>query len=131
MLTCNSCGENKHEDYFHNDIRLKSGKRAKCKDCYKETRESYRKNNKEKIALLQKTRYVEKNYGISLQEYNKIMESAVGCEICEDTEELVYDHCHKTGDFRGVLCSKCNRAIGLLGDDLESIIKVMNYLKGV
>jgi len=31
-------------------------------------------------------------------------------------------------EFRGVLCNKCNRSIGQLGDTLESIQKVVAYL---
>jgi len=53
------------------------------------------------------------------------------CECCgTETDKLVYDHDHQTGKFRGYLCRKCNLAIGHIGDDIESLSRALNYLKG-
>jgi hypothetical protein len=30
--------------------------------------------------------------------------------------------------FRGYCCNSCNRSLGVLGDDVEGIINVLNYL---
>jgi len=52
------------------------------------------------------------------------------CEICGNAEEgLCVDHCHETGQIRGVLCRRCNRAIGQLGDNLEAVRKAVAYLE--
>ena len=40
---------------------------------------------------------------------------------------LVLDHCHKTGEARGILCSKCNSALGLLDDSPEKVKALMKY----
>jgi quercetin dioxygenase-like cupin family protein len=55
------------------------------------------------------------------------------CECCGKPEsfrnqELSLDHCHSSGVFRGWLCSRCNRGMGLLGDTYSEISKVMSYL---
>lgn len=52
----------------------------------------------------------------------------------KDNEEtnikrLSIDHCHKTGKIRGLLCSKCNTALGLLKDSIEILEKSIKYLK--
>lgn len=39
------------------------------------------------------------------------------------------DHDHATGRFRGWLCHRCNRAIGLLGDSIELLEKAAQYLR--
>lgn len=72
------------------------------------------------------------------------MGDAVGwvCVICENLmrrvpagdrtrtkHDAVVDHCHDTGVIRGVICSTCNRGIGLLNDDLKLLEKAMEYLK--
>lgn len=39
------------------------------------------------------------------------------------------DHCHDTGAIRGILCPKCNMAIGLLGHDPTILQAAIDYLK--
>jgi hypothetical protein len=48
------------------------------------------------------------------------------CAICKQPEtatrngklrRLCVDHCHDSKVFRGLLCSECNRAIGLMHND--------------
>lgn len=70
-----------------------------------------------------------KRYGIDAETYKQRMQSSDKCEICSSTKDLCYDHCHDTMKFRGILCRKCNRSLGQLGDTLDSILKVINYLK--
>lgn len=41
---------------------------------------------------------------------------------------LALDHCHETGEFRGWLCTKCNVAIGGLGDNLHGVLRAVSYL---
>ena len=41
---------------------------------------------------------------------------------------LVFDHCHKTNTFRGYCCNSCNRSVGVLGDDVQSLLRAVNYL---
>jgi hypothetical protein len=39
------------------------------------------------------------------------------------------DHDHKTGKVRGILCHKCNIALGLIGDDPARARALANYLE--
>ena len=41
---------------------------------------------------------------------------------------MVFDHCHVNNIFRGYCCNSCNRSIGVLGDNVDGLLKVMNYL---
>lgn len=62
------------------------------------------------------------------------------CAICFDRgdvhelgftgrQTLAIDHCHTTGAVRGLLCSGCNKGIGLLRDDVELMREAIRYLK--
>lgn len=44
---------------------------------------------------------------------------------------LVVDHDHNTGVVRGLLCHNCNRALGLLQDNPETLEVAIAYLKSV
>jgi len=52
------------------------------------------------------------------------------CNLCgRKDQQLLFDHCHSTLKHRGWLCSSCNKGLGLLGDTVESIERVLLYLK--
>lgn len=60
------------------------------------------------------------------------------CAICGKQEmslgrsgelkKLAKDHCHTTGEWRGLLCGKCNKALGLFGDDPATLRRAIDYL---
>lgn len=66
--------------------------------------------------------------------YNELREKQdYRCAICGRHEEtiqirLAVDHCHLTGQVRGLLCASCNQGLGYLGDDYESLIAATKYL---
>jgi hypothetical protein len=63
----------------------------------------------------------------------KLAEQEGRCAIC-DTDRcsrgraMSADHCHRTGKPRGILCCRCNRAIGQLGDNAEGLRRAFAYL---
>ena len=71
-------------------------------------------------------------YGLSLNDYDAIAEKQNNvCAICKkpnDDRFLVVDHNHNTNKVRGLLCDKCNRAIGALGDDPKRLQNAILYL---
>lgn len=72
-------------------------------------------------------------YNISEGEYNSLYAAQGGCcaicrKPCTKNKNLSIDHDHRTGRIRGLLCSNCNLGIGKLGDTLESILAVAEYL---
>jgi RNA polymerase-binding transcription factor DksA len=114
--------------------RNKSNKlyRENNKDKIKEYRSHY--DRKPEVKLKRKEYRIKIKYGITLEEYNNRMSSSNVCESCNEsisTARLCYDHDHDTMAFRGVLCSKCNYGIGVLGDNIESVRNALKYLEKV
>lgn len=78
---------------------------------------------------------LKREYHTSLAEYTKVFEFQNGrCAICKrpvptGKARLAVDHCHTTGLLRGLLCWKCNRALGVFRDNLELLIAAAEYLK--
>jgi hypothetical protein len=56
------------------------------------------------------------------------------CAICghegldKRGRRLAVDHCHATGKVRGLLCSRCNTALGMIGDTLDAAMKFVRYI---
>lgn len=72
------------------------------------------------------------HYGLSLHDYENMEVSQRGqCAIChkDGHGHLVVDHDHATGNVRGLLCGKCNLAIGLLEDNEEFLFGAIGYLR--
>ncbi len=52
------------------------------------------------------------------------------CEICgEFNLRICFDHCHNTGKFRGWLCDRCNKVLGIVKDSPELLENLANYLR--
>ncbi len=117
-----------------------------CRKYYSDNRERelerkriYRISNRERIRIAQPSLGLKSVYGISESEYNNMLCIQNGkCAICDRPEtvtlkgkirRLSVDHCHKKGNVRGLLCAKCNVALGLFGDNLEIMISAINYLQ--
>lgn len=73
---------------------------------------------------------LKRRYGMTIQDFKLQVDIQDGkCAICQKKKEtLCVDHCHDTGDFRGLLCSSCNAGIGLLGDNVSNIERAYIYL---
>lgn len=51
------------------------------------------------------------------------------CEICGAISVIHFDHNHKTGEFRGWICRRCNLVLGMVKDNSELLINLSEYLK--
>lgn len=78
---------------------------------------------------------LKRNYGITSLEYDELLsQQDNSCAICQNSaidngKRLAVDHCHVTGKVRGLLCHKCNNAIGLLYDSSKVLFRAFEYLK--
>ena len=86
-------------------------------------------------------RMLKRNYGVTVEQYDQMLKAQNGvCAICGKPETRVahggvgirplsVDHCHESKNIRGLLCSHCNTALGLLNDDVDLFLKAIEYLK--
>jgi len=133
LRECSKCGLEAHTEdelkLFVKEEGCKYNRRLLCYSCNRKRVAKWGEKNPEKNIVGKLTSRARTAYKITYEEYIKRMATSDCCEICGSKEKLSYDHDHDTMKFRGVLCNKCNRSIGQLGDTLESIQKVIDYLK--
>jgi hypothetical protein len=153
---CSTCKIEKEITEFSKDKTEKDGYTYSCKVCRNKRYNEWASKNKDKVrernakrwetrkAYYQSERGIESSrrahlkrmFGITLEEYNTMLEEQNGvCGICKKPESygrasfLSVDHCHNSETIRGLLCNNCNRAIGLLKDDIEVLENAVKYLK--
>lgn len=93
----------------------------------------WRAKNPEKAALNAFRSQLKTVYGMTIEEYQEILvKQNLVCAICEagciTNKRLSVDHCHTTGEIRGLLCHRCNIALGMLDDDVDRAAKLIKYL---
>jgi hypothetical protein len=76
-----------------------------------------------------------RHYGIGPVEYAEMLVAQGGvCAICKGVNpngrELSLDHDHHTMKARGILCNRCNLALGKVKDDTELLWSMIQYLEG-
>lgn len=95
-------------------------------------RRAKEEQNKEKL----RRHYLMKKYGVTPEQVmNWLKEQSYKCAICDlpigpdlDRDTQV-EHCHKTGRIRGIVCLRCNLAIGWLQDDPARARRIIAYLE--
>ena len=81
-----------------------------------------------------KSYWLKHSYGITLEDYNAMLnQQGNKCACCETAEPTGYnwhvDHCHKTGKVRALLCSKCNQGIGLFDESVLKLEQAIKYIR--
>jgi len=140
---CSKCSSYLDWDCFRR--RKMDGKtylHSSCNACNKVSWDKWIANNKEHYQKVKKEgqdalHHNHKKYernGLTKERYDVAFEIQKGlCAICQkpskDNQSLAMDHNHKTNEFRGLLCKECNRALGLFGDNIDTLTNAVTYLK--
>lgn len=156
MKKCTKCKLDKDESCYVKDKHTASGLTARCKECRgKDFKKWYRENPELVKELRKKDReyrkdyyssperklkyrkaYIEKAFNIKYSLYEELQNKQNNvCAICSRPETssrnkyLTVDHCHVSGKIRGLLCTSCNRALGLFRDNTGILKQAINYLE--
>ena len=142
---CKKCNETKSLDLFPTRKDAKDGHGYSCKVCDLDRKKKYTWSPDQF-----RNYRLKKRYGITLEEYNVILESQNHCcAICNvhiddyetqvkgkskftqrpNGQNLSVDHNHETGEIRGLLCYVCNLMLGNAKDSIELLEKAIDYLK--
>lgn len=157
---CTKCGQTKHASDFGNNRTQVDGLTSSCRLCDAASRASracsvvvsekrcsgcrqmmrasefYRaKGTRDGLEIYcrecSRWRDIKRNYGLSREGYENIMNSQGGvCAICQTcgSEPLVVDHDHQTGVVRELLCRLCNSILGLARENTKLLMSAANYL---
>lgn len=100
--------------------------------------------NREAHCARMRVNNLKRLYGLEPEDYQLILDAQAGCcPIClkhqtELPKRMAVDHIHDRAggvDYnkgistavRGLLCDRCNRGIGFLGDSIDNILRLLAY----
>jgi hypothetical protein len=149
---CTGCGEVKPiEQFGRRRDAMHRSRRSRCKSCENQVaREHYarerevilaglperRRGRREALRLIERRSHFKRIYGLSFEQYDWLLLQQEGrCAICRSEtpsgpgKRFVVDHDPGTGRVRGLLCSRCNTALGLLHDDIARLQAAIRYLR--
>lgn len=105
--------QRKAEGVCPNDARPKAPGRTICQTCL----DRLKRNSDQR------------RYGLTPDGKKALFESYDNqCAVCSEPKILCVDHDHVTGIVRGVLCKKCNQALGLLMDSKDNVANLLDYI---
>ena len=138
MKTCKYCGAIKSIADFYANPAGRDGTRPECKDCTRARRKCwYRENREREIERVSRRhrdhpemlrarmdaftsagkKKASDRKSCLKRKYGLTLEASDARAICGIPDAHHVDHDHRTGQVRGILCFRCNVAIGLLDDD--------------
>lgn len=135
--TCFQCGAEKDIEEFGQRAISLDGHDGTCKECKRVYRKKHYQGQEEKKRIW----FLRRNYDITIEQYESMLVAQGGvCAICRQPEThrdwrsgkvmwLAVDHDHLTGVIRGLLCNRCNSAIGYLDEQPERLVNAMEYLR--
>jgi hypothetical protein len=128
---CSTCKIEKPLEEFYKSKNETYGRHARCTACVKARTLS--DSAKELKNAYNRARSRKYGTGFTQKEFEEKLEEQGGvCAICgadkPTSKSLHADHCHETKMKRGVLCQKCNMAIGLFSDNTELMEKAIMYI---
>lgn len=110
LLWCYRCRQWKQSSVFGFDRSRSNGRASACKPCVS-------------------VKGTASRYKIAVDEASSLRSGNRKCDICGRNRKLEVDHDHLTGKVRGVLCSRCNGALGQFLDDESLLISAIEYLR--
>lgn len=139
---CRKCNVGKSWDKFIKDVHGYNNKTATCLDCRNEKfRQEYRDNpNVRRSGIKNRPDKLKRLYGVTYEQIVRVLDSQYG--LCANRgcgkqislsaprgpERAVIDHCHVTGDFRAILCTRCNLTLGELEKNQNKFAGLLEYI---
>lgn len=114
-----------NRERYANDPEYKARKR-------KASKKWKQKQTPTSMASLQRKALLKHRYGMAPEEFDSLLVQQNGeCAVCRSPDPGAswhIDHCHETEVVRGILCQRCNMALGLFADDPIILEQAIKYL---
>jgi len=137
MKVCCRCKETKENTEFLRESRMKLGLTSACRVCLrkyynsrKDKNNAYRRNYRRSRPLESKKQHLKYIYDLSYEDYEQInLNQQYKRQLCKLEKDLQVDHSHKTNKVRGLLCSDCNKDLGVIEKHKDKLMDFLRYIE--
>lgn len=146
---CSTCRKKRAAKFFSRRVASRDGLHLVCKSCDNARLKRWRKKNPgysakwfarhpgykearlKRDPLMNRRGHLRYAYGMTLDDFDRLLaRQRKKCAICRRTSfKPVVDHNHKTGKVRGILCPRCNCAIGFLSESPPIFKRALKYIQ--
>jgi hypothetical protein len=133
---CKPCHLNAHKDWYLRNREYEIARVSKWQqenaDRVNEVQRINRTRRGDEYKRQEREGHLRRKYGLTQNMYEALVLAQLGkCAVCGANEatNLHVDHDHRTNKVRGLLCGKCNKAIGLLNDDPDLMLAAKRFLE--
>lgn len=138
-VKCIKCGESKSIELMAKSRINKAGTAGTCKRCDADRMIKYYKDNpdKNRAKINANGGPAWKRHRLEEKEYDRLLSLYSGkCHLCKDRNATCIDHDHNCCSaqrscgkcVRGLLCTRCNRVLGMIGDSIPFLVDIEQYL---
>jgi len=131
MRLCTKCGIRKPlETGFAPQAGSRGGRSRICRECKGKRLATWYEANREDRIERSRICRIKRLYGETGLEVEQRRQAGDGCDACgRRIEPMAIDHCHATGQTRGLLCKPCNFILGIVEDDPDRLRLLADYLE--
>ena len=128
------------ESYLRNFEKNKEKRNARTRAWFKKNKNYMNEYNAKHPGKVRAAN-LKRDFGITSEQYDEMLQTQNGlCAIClkpetaihnftKQIKNLAVDHDHVTGKVRGLLCQRCNHAIGLVDENPQTLRNATKYLE--
>lgn len=116
------------------EARKKYMSRPEVRERRRELQRQKRAKNPEAYKRETRNTHLKKKFGMTIEEVDHMfLAQGSKCAACGESDlriaaKFCVDHCHERQKVRGILCYRCNVALGLVKDSKQTLLGLVAYL---
>jgi hypothetical protein len=130
---CKSCTSARRKKWYQENREREIARVKVWQQANPERLKAWREKNRDRRNEQMREIHLRNKFGLTPEEYDRILEAQDGvCALCESPPtpgiSLHVDHDHDPGEIRGLLCVRCNNALGLFREDPDLLKRAARYV---
>ena len=130
---CKSCTAARRKRWYQQNRHREIARVKAWQQANPERLKAWREKNRDRRLEQLREIHLRNKFGLTPEEYGRLFEAQGGvCALCDGPPtpgiSLHVDHDHGTGEIRGLLCVRCNNALGLFREDPDVLRRAARYV---